>query len=639
MKNQFKNPLSAANKSAAQNQEWLTGGAQPVASNDQSQGHPASVSQEIAYSGGTSLAPAQSSLQVSRPRETPYPLSIEEQPTIKRPAIADDALALSLSATTSSAQKWPDSQVPGPGVASLPPGLPNNAPVISPISLNPQVLAPVQQASSPPPGPLAFATSANPFNQGGPAGPVLSAASLGAAPPAGPINPAFRPSRSAELLNPAGPSRGRGNDLPPPSNGSGGRKRKKRKKVPIWSRVVISVLLFFLIVGGTIFTYYELNFAGAINNIVGQQVPRYQGEGNPNASLNGNILSGQRINILLLGSDTDQKFSGNYLAQTDIVVTIDPATKAVGMLSIPRDFYVNVPGYGLHKLDEAYNLGGVALSRLTIEQDFGITINYFAWVGLDGFIKVINTLGGVDVSVTHPIVDDNYPNDINSGNPYAVERLYIPPGPQHLDGTDALDYVRSRHADLVGDFGRSARQQQVLTALKSKLDNPDIFSKLSTIANELNGSVKTDMGLSDVLKLMTFAKDLNINTIQKLILEPPMYSQTGTAPADTGPDSGASVVFPNCSTIDTAIQSMFQLSNSQPCQNVASTEDVSKIPAASPVPLAVSVSNSVGTQNVGEMLGNSEAGLTDGPSDLFGVRSLLDLMMLVVFESPDALQV
>src|SRR6202011_4172545 len=91
----------------------------------------------------------------------------------------------------------------------------------------------------------------------------------------------------------------------------------------------------------------------------------------------GGILSGKRINILLLGSDTDQKFQNGYLAQTDIVVTIDPATKSVGMLSIPRDLFINVPGYGMMKLDEAFYYGqtynngnGVSLSRLTISQDF-----------------------------------------------------------------------------------------------------------------------------------------------------------------------------------------------------------------------------------------------------------------------------
>src|SRR5260370_36361139 len=116
------------------------------------------------------------------------------------------------------------------------------------------------------------------------------------------------------------------------------------------------------------------------------------------------------------------------------------------MLSIQRDSYINVRGQGLRKLDEAYYLGGVALSRRTIEQDFGISINYCVWIGLDGFIKVINTVNGVDVDVMHPIVDDNYPDDTgaNANDPNAIKRLYLPPGPQHLDGPTALDYVRSR---------------------------------------------------------------------------------------------------------------------------------------------------------------------------------------------------
>src|SRR5438067_10373635 len=196
------------------------------------------------------------------------------------------------------------------------------------------------------------------------------------------------------------------------------------------------------------------------------------------------------------------------------------------MLSIPRDLYVNVPNYGAMKLDEAYFIGdryehnAVGLSRLAIFQNFGITINYYAWVGLNGFIKVVNTAGGVDIDVTHPITDDLYPDDTgNSRNAYAYKRLYLAPGPQHLDGPTALEYVRSRHADLVGDFGRSARQQQVLNQLKTKLNNPDIIGKLSELAQDLNGFVKTDMQLPDVFKLMNLARTVDQNKINRLILD------------------------------------------------------------------------------------------------------------------------
>src|SRR5260370_16351961 len=104
-----------------------------------------------------------------------------------------------------------------------------------------------------------------------------------------------------------------------------------------------------------------------------------------------------------MGSDTDQKFSnGQYLAQSDIVITIAPATRKVGMLSIPRDFYINVPGGGMRKLDEAYRLGGVALSLLTLFQPFGIPINYYARVRLAGVIKLIDTLCPVEPTALPP---------------------------------------------------------------------------------------------------------------------------------------------------------------------------------------------------------------------------------------------
>src|SRR5260370_24858719 len=226
--------------------------------------------------------------------------------------------------------------------------------------------------------------------------------------------------------------------------------RKKKRRFPIWARLAVAVLASFIILSGTGFYYYEANFAAPVKNIVGHTAPLHKGEDNPNLARgnSGDILSGGRINILLLGSDTDTKFQNGYLAQTDIVVTIDPATKSVGMLSIPRDLYINVPGYGMMKLDEAFYYGdtynnhdGVGLSRLTISQDFGIPINYYAWVGLSGSIKVVDTAGGVDIDVTHPITDDIYPDDTtNSKDIYAYKRLYPAPGPQHLDSHASLQH-------------------------------------------------------------------------------------------------------------------------------------------------------------------------------------------------------
>ncbi len=420
----------------------------------------------------------------------------------------------------------------------------------------------------------------------------------------------------------------------PPYKDEQGNARNKRR-FPIWAHIVVPVFLLLLVVAGGLAGYYYYNLSAPVSHIVGQQVTRLHGDEDPNANRNGvDILSGPRLNILLLGSDTDQKFSnGSYLAQSDIVVTIDPTSKKVGMLSIPRDFWINVPGSGMHKLDEAYGLGGVALSRLTIYQDFGIPINYYAWVGLDGFIKVINTVGGVDVDVLHPITDDNYPDDVgnNTGDIFAYKRLYIPPGPQHLSGPEALEYVRSRHADLVGDFGRSARQQQVLSALKTKLNNPDIVGKMTEIAHDLDGYVKTDMQLTDVFKLMNFARSLNPTSVDRVILGPP-YSQSGITPG------GVSVVYPDCSKIVPVIAQMFALGSKAVC-NIQATSNVNTVASASqPSSTTSSSVSNDSLQAASQLAHTSTMSLVRGSDNLHGLHSLLDLIFMVVFESPQAIQ-
>jgi len=464
-------------------------------------------------------------------------------------------------------------------------------------------------------------------------------------------NAPFMPGYAQAPMQPmAYPGAGEPPYMQPPisagNGGGGGRGKRPRKKrrYPIWARVVTVIMLLLMLAGGGAFAYYQFFLSKVVKDDTGIAVQRFKGEDNPNQNRSGDILSGPRINILLLGSDTDQKFGTSaggstvYLAQTDIIVTIDPATKTVGMLSIPRDFYINIPGYGMGKLDEAfehgYNIGqggfdgAVALSRLTIEQDFGISINYYAWVGLDGFIKVIDTVGGVDVDVLHPITDDSYPDDVgnNTSDIYAYKRLYIPPGPQHLSGTEALEYVRSRHADLVGDFGRSARQQQVLGALKIKLANPDIFGKLPQLAAAMDGSVKTDMQLTDVLKLMNFARTLDPNKINRVILSPP-YSTSTTLP------SGESIVQPHCEQIIPVIAQLFDLGNKAVCNITANSNNsaLSSEPQASPTPNAST--NATAGQSTGLSANASSS------DNMLGFHSLLDLLFTVVFESPQAMQV
>ena len=230
--------------------------------------------------------------------------------------------------------------------------------------------------------------------------------------------------------------------------------------------------------------------------------------------------SKQRVNILLLGSDNDQKFAQDaVLSQTMIVVSIDPAKRQVTLLSLPRDLWVAIPGHARAKIDLAYAEGGAPLARATVEKDFRIPIHYYAWIGLNGLVKVVDRLGGVDVDVLHPVLDDNYPNDFsNSG--YGTERVYLAAGPQHLDGRHTLQYVRSRHGDLLSDFGRSVRQQQVLLAMQQRTAGMDLVTALPSFARDLNGRVKTDLDLVRLTQLMLFMRGLRAGDVRQAFITP-----------------------------------------------------------------------------------------------------------------------
>jgi LCP family protein required for cell wall assembly len=231
--------------------------------------------------------------------------------------------------------------------------------------------------------------------------------------------------------------------------------------------------------------------------------------------------------VLLLGSDDDSKFSADHvLTQSMILVRVVPSAHQVTMLSIPRDLYVHLSTGGYGKIDGAYSYGGAGAAIATVEQDFGITVNDYIWVGLLGLIKVIDAIGGVDVVTSNPVMDDYYPADIFSTYPFDYQRIAVLAGPQHLDGLHAMQYVRSRHGDLQSDFGRSKRQQQVLLAIRQKakqLSSADV----PALATAIGGEIKTSIPLDRVAGLVPLAASFdNPDSIQQLLLLPP-YTHGG----------------------------------------------------------------------------------------------------------------
>jgi LCP family protein required for cell wall assembly len=277
--------------------------------------------------------------------------------------------------------------------------------------------------------------------------------------------------------------------------------------------------------------------------------------------------SSSPFTVLLMGSDNDGKFTSASgapyfcCAQSLILVRVDPAAGSVTMLSIPRDLWVPIysasgqqlgskdsPG----KVSQAFGDAGDGTSGADaqiapIEQDFQVTIDHYVWIGLQGLINLIDEVGGIDIVASHPVMDDNYPYDVaGSSNPNAADRVAVLPGAQHMDGVEALEYVRSRHDDLSSDLGRNVRQQQVLVALRQKLSQLSL-GDINNLASALSGEILTDVPLTQFPLLLGISKDIGSGSIQHVYV----------AQDSPGTEDGQSVLEPDMSAILALIHQYF----------------------------------------------------------------------------------
>ncbi len=227
-----------------------------------------------------------------------------------------------------------------------------------------------------------------------------------------------------------------------------------------------------------------------------------------------------RVNILMLGIG-GQGHEAPNLSDTMMVMSIDPKTKDVAMLSIPRDLYVKIPAsaknreqYG--KINSANALGGPIAAEKAVQAVIGVPIHYYVQVDFSGFKQAVDAVGGVDINVTKAIQDPYYPCDNGRG----VCGFSIKAGLQHMNGTMALRYARSRKT--TSDFDRAARQQQVMAAVREKalqlstLTNP---VKLNGLLDTLDSHLKTDMQLPEIKKLAAIMKDVNTAKITSKVLD------------------------------------------------------------------------------------------------------------------------
>ncbi|MCC7130923.1 MAG: LCP family protein [Anaerolineae bacterium] len=326
----------------------------------------------------------------------------------------------------------------------------------------------------------------------------------------------------------------------------------------------------------------------------GTYTPRLNAEGTPLPPLPGEIPGNDpslalanlkpwdgagRVTMLLLGLDYRDWEAQTEAARSDtmILLTLDPQTRTAGILSIPRDLWVAIPGFKHGKINTAYYLGdayklpggGPALAVKTVESFLGIPINYYAQVDFGAFVRFIDEIGGVKIDVPYEITIDL----LGKGS---QTKKKLKPGVQTLPGEWALAYARNRYTEG-GDFDRARRQPQVIMAIRDKIVSvkmlPRLIEKAPTLYSELASGIRTNLSLDDAIKLSLLAKDVPEENIKRGVID------KGDVFFGTSPD-GLSILIPIPDDIFTLRDQIFATAGSLGPQTPGNTQERMKSEAA-----------------------------------------------------------
>ena len=226
-----------------------------------------------------------------------------------------------------------------------------------------------------------------------------------------------------------------------------------------------------------------------------------------------------RLNILLLGIRGVNDPNGGLLTDTMMIMSIEPQTGKVALISIPRDLYIEMP-YSNHKnkINEAYALGikndkhwksGLKYSKEAVANVTGLDIHYATSIDFEAFKEIIDTLGGITITLDEPFSETNQ---------FAEGIIQLPAGRQIIDGDTALLFVRARFSS--SDFDRARRQQQVLLAVKEKAFSLGVISnpvKIMSILNSIGNHVRTDAEFWEIQELAVMLNRLDISNIKRKV--------------------------------------------------------------------------------------------------------------------------
>ncbi len=256
------------------------------------------------------------------------------------------------------------------------------------------------------------------------------------------------------------------------------------------------------------------------------------------------LLVGEKadmINILLVGMGGDN-WEGGYLADTIIIAKFKPSTEQVALVSIPRDFAVNLEGYGWLKINNAYAYGGPELMMQTVSEVLNEPVAYYVTIDFNGFEDLVDDLGGIDVFVERSFTDYQFPND-----EFGFQTVSFTTGEQHMDGATALKFSRSRHSPDNGegsDFARSARQQKVLFAIKDKVLSYNTLlspTKLLSLYTNITQYVETNIATDEVVRFAQLGQNVRQSNVAKLVL---IDGPQGVLQSTIDPVTGAYLLVP-----------------------------------------------------------------------------------------------
>jgi LCP family protein required for cell wall assembly len=269
-----------------------------------------------------------------------------------------------------------------------------------------------------------------------------------------------------------------------------------------------------------------------------------------------------RFTVLVVGLDRRPGETGlAYRTDTMMLVSIDPVTQSLGILSIPRDLYVEVPGYSeLQRVNTPMVLGelrtpgyGPELLKQTVQYNFGIRVHEYLAVDFNTFVTIVDTIGGVDIDVPYRIADLTYPDMY-----YGYDPFYMDVGLQHMDGLTALKYARTRHGD--SDFNRAQRQQQVLYAIRDKVLSlnmlPQLLAQSPTLWNAVKDGVSTGLTFDQMIQLVWYLKDIESSNIRTGVVNADFTMPFMTA-------GGAAVLIPDRTALGPLMVEVFGNNYSQ----------------------------------------------------------------------------